>query len=169
MAKKGKQGEGGGRPSPYQEAYNIQVYKLCLLGATDKDIADFFNVCEATVNNWKDEHPKFLESIREGKQLADMEVAHSLYESAKDRTRTVMKPVKLKEVFYDDRGKRVEKETVELHPEELFVPADHRSQSLWLRNRQPDKWRDKQEIDHTTNGKPIKHINLGGGEAPEVE
>ena len=34
------------RPSPYKEEYNEQVYKLCLLGAIDTEISDFFNVCE---------------------------------------------------------------------------------------------------------------------------
>ena len=35
-----------GRPTEYKEEYNEQVYKLCLLGAKDKELADFFNVEE---------------------------------------------------------------------------------------------------------------------------
>jgi hypothetical protein len=31
-----------GRPTKYKEEYNEQAYKLCLLGATDKELADFF-------------------------------------------------------------------------------------------------------------------------------
>ena len=41
-----------GRPTKYEEEYNEQAYKLCLLGATDKEIGDFFNVDERTINNW---------------------------------------------------------------------------------------------------------------------
>jgi len=43
-----------GRPTKYDEKYNEQAYKLCLLGASDKDMADFFQVTESTLNLWKD-------------------------------------------------------------------------------------------------------------------
>lgn len=158
-----------GRPSKYNEAYNQQVYKLCLLGATDSDIADFFEVCEDTINEWKKKHAEFSVSIREGKQIADMDVAFSLYESTKDREVTELKAIKCKEVYYNDKGKRVEKETIELAPETRIIPADYRSQSLWLRNRQPSKWKDKHEVDHTTNGASINNVVLGSGIKPPEE
>lgn len=55
-----KQGSGGqlktkhagGRPSKYREEYADQARKLCLLGATDADLASFFEVNEDTVNEW---------------------------------------------------------------------------------------------------------------------
>jgi hypothetical protein len=42
-----------GRPTKYQPEFAEQAYKLCLLGATDPEMADFFEVCVATVQNWK--------------------------------------------------------------------------------------------------------------------
>lgn len=45
--------------------------KLCLLGATDKELGDFFNVTEQTINNWKKDFPSFFESIKRGKIDAD--------------------------------------------------------------------------------------------------
>ncbi|TRB81349.1 helix-turn-helix domain-containing protein, partial [Mannheimia haemolytica] len=71
-----------GQPTKYKPEYVTQVEKLCLLGATDKDIADFFEVAESTINNWKIEYPEFLESIKKGKLLADANVANSLYKRA---------------------------------------------------------------------------------------
>ena len=56
-----------GRPTNYKKEYDEQAYKLCLLGATDKEMADFFNVKEQTINNWKKNHPSFFESIKRGK------------------------------------------------------------------------------------------------------
>ena len=73
----------GGRPSKYDESYNEQAYKLCLLGATDTEIADFFNVATSTIYEWKNIHPQFSEAINAGKIKADMEIASSLYERAK--------------------------------------------------------------------------------------
>jgi len=69
-----------GAPTKYKSEYSEQVYKLCLLGATDVEIGDFFEVCERTINYWKEEHPEFLQSIRQGKIIADSEIAKSLYE-----------------------------------------------------------------------------------------
>lgn len=43
----------GGRPTKYKEEYTAQARKLCLLGHTDKDLADFFEVTFQTINNWK--------------------------------------------------------------------------------------------------------------------
>ena len=67
-----------GRPSLYREEYAEQAYKLCLLGATDKELADFFGVVETTVNNWKKDHAAFLESITRVKMAADADVAEKL-------------------------------------------------------------------------------------------
>lgn len=39
-----------GRKSAYQKEYANQALKLCLLGATDKELADFFSVSEQTLN-----------------------------------------------------------------------------------------------------------------------
>lgn len=134
----------GGAPTLYKKEYNEQVFKLCLLGAKDKEIADFFDICEATLNNWKIEHPKFLESIKDGKEKADSEVAKSLYKRAKGYTTKEV----TKEVF-DDEMKVTKEVTKE-------VPPDTGAAMAWLKNRQPDKWRDKQEIDHTNKGGEFK-------------
>lgn len=53
-----------GRKSDYKEEYSDQVLKLCLLGATDKEIAEFFSVSEQTINSWKKKYPEFLESLK---------------------------------------------------------------------------------------------------------
>lgn len=52
------------RPTKYQEAYAEQARKLCLLGYTDAELADFFEVSESTINKWKLDYPEFSESIK---------------------------------------------------------------------------------------------------------
>ena len=71
-----------GRPSLYKEEYNDQAYKLCLLGATDKELADFFDVVEDTINKWKKRYENFSVSIKRGKTIADSNVADKLYQRA---------------------------------------------------------------------------------------
>jgi len=58
-----------GRPTDYKVEYNEQVYKLCLLGATDVELANFFNVNEDTIYEWKKKYTEFSESIKKGKNM----------------------------------------------------------------------------------------------------
>ena len=67
-----------GRPTSFREEYIKQAYRLCLLGAVDKDLADFFGVTEQAINNWKKNHPEFFESINRGKLIMDAKVAELL-------------------------------------------------------------------------------------------
>lgn len=132
-----------GQPEQYKEEYNEQVYKLCLLGAIDKEIADFFDVCEATINNWKKKYPEFLESIKKGKIIADANVAESLYNRAVGFEIKETKFAQCEGVFTDER--EVTK----------IIPGDVKACQIWLNNRQSDKFKDKQEIE-TTEVKTIK-------------
>lgn len=83
MAKKKTQNPAPrGRPSEYQPEMGVQVEKLCRLGATDREIADFFDVDESTITRWKAKHAEFRTSLKRGKLLADAQIAHSLYSRA---------------------------------------------------------------------------------------
>lgn len=137
----------GGRPTLYKVAYNKQAYKLCLLGATDKDLADFFEVKEQTINNWKKSHPKFFESIKKGKQSADTDIAESLYKRAKGYSHKAVK------IFNEDGKPMIVPYT------EHYAP-DTTAAIFWLKNRKPDLWRDKQEIDHTSKGDKLGTVPI---------
>jgi len=126
-----------GRPSEFKEEYCNQAEKICKLGATDKELGDFFNVTETTINNWKIEHPQFFESIKAGKELADSNVVESLYQRAIGYSHP---EVDLK--MYE--GKIIETPIIKQYP------PDATSMIFWLKNRQPAKWRDKQEVEQKT-------------------
>lgn len=136
----------GGRPKKYKKEYNDQVYKLCLLGATDKEIADFFNVTEQTVNNWKQSEPEFFEPLKRGKMEADTEIAKALYHRAKGYSHSDVH-------ISNYQGE------VTITPIVKHYPPDTGAAMAWLKNRQPDKWRDKQEIEHS-GGLDNTNINI---------
>lgn len=136
----------GGRPSAYKEEYKKQAYKLSLLGLTDKQMADVFGVSEATFNNWKESKEGFLESLKEGKEVADAEVSQSLYKRAKgydyiEEKQEVEQGVVTKEIITTKH-----------------VPADTTSMIFWLKNRQPQLWRDKQELEHSAGQETAEAI-----------
>lgn len=124
-----------GRPTKYKEEYSEQAYKLCLLGAIDTEIADFFDVCVDTINEWKKQHEDFSASIKRGKQVADGEVASKLFHRA---TGYQHDDVDIK--MYE--GQIIETQLIK------HYPPDTTAAIFWLKNRQPAKWRDKQDITH---------------------
>lgn len=128
--------EGAGRPSKYKEEHLEIVTMLCLLGATDKEIAEALGICEKTLNNWKEWYPKFLQSIKEGKALADAKAAKSLYKRATG--------FKVKEVrtIKDSQGNT--KEIIETEKEVIPETA---ACWIWLKNRRPQDWKEKREED----------------------
>ena len=129
-----------GRPTSYKAEYAKQAQKLCNLGATDIDLANFFEVSEQTIYTWKRKHKEFLEAIKIGKEVADEEVTRSLYQRAlgyrHDHT----------ELFHY-KGTVVEHKTVKVYPPDTMACI------YWLNNRRPDLWRNKHDI--TTNGKEV--------------
>lgn len=137
-----------GRPSKYIDTYAEQAYKLCLLGATDEDLAKFFEVVESTINLWKTEYPEFSESIKKGKDSADANVADRLYQRAMgfEHPDEEIKVVSL------GSGEGSEIKRV---PVKKIYPPDTTAAIFWLKNRQSKKWRDKTETDVTTNGESL--------------
>jgi hypothetical protein len=151
----------GGRPTKYKPSYPSQAYEYCLLGATDAELADQFEVNVDTIHEWKKKYPEFSDSIKRGKYKADAEIAQTLYNRAKGMTLTRQVAIKLttKRPFVGKDGKptglTVQEEEIEIVTLEEQIPPDNVSIIFWLKNRQPAEWREKQEIDHTTKGDKI--------------
>jgi hypothetical protein len=138
MKKKPKQKNKGGRPSDYRTDYAEQARKLCVLGATDAQLADFFGISESTLNLWKLRHAKFSESIKTGKLVADAEVADALYNRALGYSHKAVK-------IMQHEGIPIEHEYTE------HYPPDATSAIFWLKNRQPTKWRNDQTVSDEVN------------------
>ena len=142
---------GIGRPTKYDPDCCAQVEKLCKLGLIDRELAEFLDISEATLNNWKHEHPEFLESIRRGKLVADAEVAEKLYQRATGFEWDENVPIKKKTVTYKDGKRLKESEEIVVVQVHRVVPPDTAAGVHWLTNRQPDRWRNKQQ--HEVSGK----------------
>ena len=124
------------RPSKYKNEYAEKAYKLCLLGATDKDMADFFDTSEQTINSWKKNYPEFLESLKRGKMEADSVIAQKLFHRAKGYDHPEDK-------IFNANGEPL------VVPTTKHYPPDTVAAIFWLKNRQPAKWRDRQDINHS--------------------
>jgi hypothetical protein len=125
----------GGRPSKFKPEFIKQTEKLCSLGATDEDLADFFEVSIRTIANWKAEQPEFLQALKGGKDEADERVERSLYQRAVGYTYDAVH-------FSSFQG------VVTATPHRIHVPPDTTAMIFWLKNRRAEQWRDKTEHVH---------------------
>lgn len=118
----------GGRPSKFKQEFVAQAQKLAALGATDREMADFFEVTEQTLNNWKLSHPEFFEALKQAKVTADDRVEQSLYRRALGYSFD-------SEKIFHFRGHITRAGCIE------HVPPDVTACIFWLKNRRPDAWR----------------------------
>lgn len=134
-----------GRPTKYKAEFAEQAQKLCLLGATDKDLADFLDVQESTINEWKKTHKAFSESIKAGKELADATVADRLFKRATGYE-------------HEDVDIKAWQGDVIITPITKHYPPDTAAAIFWLKNRQKARWRDKQEVENSGEQKVTVEI-----------
>lgn len=142
-----------GRPSSYDPAFTRQVVALCRLGATDPELADFFDVTVRTLNRWKVAHAEFAEAIRKGKEPADDRVEDSLYHRAMGTEYEKAHPFKVKKIIYGADGKKIqEEERIEVVMVKEVIPPDTTAMIFWLKNRRSKDWRDVHKVEHGEAG-----------------
>lgn len=114
-----------GHPSPYDAKMHPKLaFWLAQAGLTMDQMAAELGVHIDTVYEWQKKHKKFSDAIKSGKETPDDEVEASLLRKAKGFT-------------YTEDGKERT-----AHPDTVAC-------IFWLKNRRPDKWRDRREHDVT--------------------
>lgn len=122
------------RQSTWKPEYVEAAKNFCLLGATDAQLAEFFNVSISTFKNWMKRYPELRSATTTGKLGADAKVAKSLYQRA----------IGYQQQEIDIRviGGKV----VQTVYTKKYAP-DVTAQIFWLKNRQPELWKERRERD----------------------
>lgn len=115
-------------------------------GATNKDIAKNIGVSLQTLCEWQNRFPEILEALKKGKAPVDVKVENQLLKSALGYTVTVKEPIKVKKKTIKVGVGTVEEEHIEYAERELYIKPDITAQIFWLKNRKPEKWREKREV-----------------------
>lgn len=126
------------RPTIFKPAHVETARALAFAGATDREVADFLKVAERTIHRWKIDHPEFGEALQTGKDAADRRVEHSLYRKAIGYSFD-------SEKIWHWEGKVVRAACVE------HVPPSDVAAIFWLKNRKPDQYREKSQVEVTGN------------------
>ena len=133
----------GGRPTKYNAQFHPKLAKaLAKLGKTLPEIAEEFEVAPSTVSKWMVDHKEFSEALKTGRDFSDDLVEESLYKNAIGYEHEIEKPM----VVSVGQGEGSEVQIVRYKEK---VPGQTASQIFWLKNRRPDRWRDKVEQIHS--------------------
>lgn len=122
----------GGRPSKLDDLDMGVVELLATKGFTDKQMAQILDVTEKTFNTWKKKNEGFLQSLKDGKSVADSKVEASLYERAIGYSHPEDK-------IFNNNGKALTVKTTK-----HYAP-DTAAAFIWLKNRKG--WKDKTEVE----------------------
>jgi len=127
-------GNKGGRPSKYKPEYAEIAGKLCAkAGFTDVQLADWFEVSERTIYEWKLEHDEFSQALRAGKAETDDLV---------ERATVAHITGYYVEVEELDRTGRV-------HKVRKWIPGNAHAGMKWLSSRRPAVYRNQKDVKHT--------------------
>ena len=93
---------------------------------------------QVTLDRWKTRHKEFRSAIEHGKTQADAEIAESLFNRARGYTHEATK-------IFMPAGS----EAPVYAPYVKHYPPDTNAALAWLSRRQPEKWKDRQEVNVT--------------------
>ncbi len=140
----------------YKKEFVKLAFKFSLLGATLEQLGSFFDVNIGTISTWQNKYPDFGQAIRDGREVADAEVAHSMYKRALG--------VKVKE----QKAHVVEGDIV-ITELEREIPAEVNAGKYWLTNRNKEKWGSTADVDVNVNVYKPQVKRFDGSVDPEDE
>jgi hypothetical protein len=106
---------------------------MAKLGGTDFEIAEELGISTSTLWRWRSLYPEFSSALIEGKEAFDNRIERSLAQRAAGYSYH-------SEKVFQYEGQVIRAGIVE------HVPPDVGAIKMWLGNRRPDQWRDKQEV-----------------------
>lgn len=110
---------------------------------TDEQIANNIGISRSTLSDWKTKYSDISDALKRGKEVIDFEVENKLLKRALGFTYDEV----TKERIYDEEKK--EYKMVETKRVTKQVVPDTTAQIFWLKNRKPNQWRDRQQLEHS--------------------
>lgn len=119
-------------------------------GATDEEISKMLGISTALFYQWKKEKVEFMEAIKKGKEVSNGELLNSAFKQATGFYVPTTIVVKLKKPVIINEKVYYE-EVAETVPSEDYVPPNPTMNIFMLKNRLPESYKDKHEVDANIN------------------
>lgn len=121
----------------------LQLEAWARNGLTDEQIAANIGISRSTLNEWKNRFSDISDTLKRGKEIVDIQVENALLKRAlgytyKETTR---------EAQFNPQTEQYEIVVTKEVTKEV-VP-DTTAQIFWLKNRKPEEWRDKKDVEHS--------------------
>lgn len=106
-------------------------------GLTEEQIAENMGVTRETLRVWKNKYSVISATLKRGKEVVDRQVENALLQRALGYEYTETTREYIPELGEMHVTKEVTKQ----------VAPDTTAQIFWLKNRKPQEWRDKRDVD----------------------
>lgn len=106
------------------------------MGGTNEQIAAILGISPTSLKNIRRRQKTVDKAIRRGKDKADFRVVAALYHKATGYS------------FTDLKEKKID------------VPGDTTAMIFWLKNRQPETWRDRTQLEHSGSIKTSDKLTI---------
>lgn len=126
-------------------------------GLTDEQIAANCGITASTLYDWKNRFEQISEALKKGKEVVDIQVENALLKRA------------LGYEYIEERIEVSEKDGKKVIQTTKTVIPDTTAQIFWLKNRRPDRWRDKPVTLDTTQSAVDAFINATRSSHEEVK
>ena len=135
-----------GRPSKFTKENRAKAEKLSRRGFTDAEVSEILGINHSTLTRWKQKHKDFCITLKDWKESSDENVKRSLYERACGYSHVETKAQWVTDTeIIDGKPFTVGRwETIDLIK---HYPPETTADIFWLKNRQPEKWRDKKDFE----------------------
>lgn len=145
-----------------------EIAHWCRDGLTEEEICKRLGVSVPAFANYKKEFIELIETLKVNREIADYHVEDSLYMRALgyEYEEETYEEFALDRPYIKDDGTIVRTELRLTKKVKKKQAPDVTAQIFWLKNRRSDKWRDKQDIEHT--GSVDHKLDLSGLTAEEL-
>ena len=100
-------------------------------GLTDEQIAEKCGCACSTLYDWKNKYPEISEALKKGKEVVDIQVENALLKRA------------LGYDYEEERTEASDRYGAKVIRVKKHMPPDVTAAIFWLKNRMPEKYRDR--------------------------
>lgn len=125
-------------------------------GLTDVEMSAKMGITRETLRTWKNTYSAISDTLKKNKEIVDTVVESALLDKCTGCYVDKELAFKCKEVYYDEEGRRCEREEIKTVMVKDYIPPETMAMLAWLNNRQSKKWRrnagkeklDEQKFEH---------------------
>lgn len=140
------------RKSKYREEYHLPwIRGLTRRGYTLEEVAEDIGVAVSTLKKWISDNEELSDAVKNARALPDIKVEDSLYKRTQG-----MKKTTTKTTIMSDKDGASKQTKIEVFEED--IPPDTVACIFWLKNRDPENWRDVQDITTKVNNVDLKPL-----------